>query len=344
MDFPRRIFDGDGVKGDVDFGPTLMLNRQRCILCTRCVRFMRDVDGDAQINIIDRGYGSEIATFQEEGVHSPDLGQSDGCVPRWRDHHARLPVQVEAVGQPERRRHDLHAVREGLQRHRLDQGQTRMGERRPAGAVDSAVQPGRQRLLDVRHRALQLSLDRRRRSPAPAARARRDNRGTRGPASRGGARLVARRDLEAARRLAAAGAANPGGVRFLLSAHASHEELFLFRRLTEELLGQDGPGAISVVVAPSAEDSAGAHAVPGPSGRRARTSTAPGYSGSFRAVSATRRARRMSRRSEGCRGWTRVGPLRLRPRTGRLAGFHRLDHRSARARDRSNCSWSRVSC
>ena len=70
MEFPRRVFDGEGVKGDVDFGPTLMLNRQRCILCTRCVRFMRDIDGDAQINIIDRGYGSEIATFQEEGVHS----------------------------------------------------------------------------------------------------------------------------------------------------------------------------------------------------------------------------------------------------------------------------------
>ena len=70
MEFPRRVFDGEGVKADVDFGPTLMLNRNRCILCTRCVRFMRDIDGDAQINIIDRGYGSEIATFQEEGVHS----------------------------------------------------------------------------------------------------------------------------------------------------------------------------------------------------------------------------------------------------------------------------------
>ncbi len=70
MEFPRRTFDGEGVKADVDFGPTLMLNRNRCILCTRCVRFMRDVEGDAQINIIDRGYGSEIATFQEEGVHS----------------------------------------------------------------------------------------------------------------------------------------------------------------------------------------------------------------------------------------------------------------------------------
>ena len=70
MDFPRRVFDGEGVKADVDFGPTLMLNRNRCILCTRCVRFMREVDDDAQISIADRGNGSEIATFQEEGVHS----------------------------------------------------------------------------------------------------------------------------------------------------------------------------------------------------------------------------------------------------------------------------------
>jgi NADH-quinone oxidoreductase subunit G len=70
MEFPRRVFDGEGVRADVDFGPTLMLNRNRCILCTRCVRFMREVDTDAQINIVDRGYGSEIATFQEEGVHS----------------------------------------------------------------------------------------------------------------------------------------------------------------------------------------------------------------------------------------------------------------------------------
>ena len=70
MGFPRRVFDGEGVKADVDFGPTLLLNRNRCILCTRCVRFMREVDTDAQISIVDRGYGSEIATFQEEGVHS----------------------------------------------------------------------------------------------------------------------------------------------------------------------------------------------------------------------------------------------------------------------------------
>jgi NADH-quinone oxidoreductase subunit G len=70
MAFPRRTFDGEGVKADVDFGPTLMLNRNRCILCTRCVRFMREVDADAQISIVSRGSDSQIATFNEQGVHS----------------------------------------------------------------------------------------------------------------------------------------------------------------------------------------------------------------------------------------------------------------------------------
>ena len=42
MEFARRTFDGEGVKADVDFGPTLMLNRNRCILgaiTTRDYRF-----------------------------------------------------------------------------------------------------------------------------------------------------------------------------------------------------------------------------------------------------------------------------------------------------------------
>ncbi|HUF47075.1 MAG TPA: molybdopterin-dependent oxidoreductase [Vicinamibacterales bacterium] len=70
MEFPRRVFDGEGARADVDFGPTLLLNRNRCILCTRCVRFMREIDGDAQIGIAQRGYHSEIATFEEQGVVS----------------------------------------------------------------------------------------------------------------------------------------------------------------------------------------------------------------------------------------------------------------------------------
>jgi NADH-quinone oxidoreductase subunit G len=47
-----------------------MLNRNRCIMCTRCVRFMKEIDADAQIGVVDRGGHSQISTFGERGVHS----------------------------------------------------------------------------------------------------------------------------------------------------------------------------------------------------------------------------------------------------------------------------------
>ena len=139
MEFERRTFDGEGVKADVDFGPTLMLNRNRCILCTRCVRFMREVDGDAQINIIDRGSGSEIATFQEEGVHSLLSGNLTGRLLGWCADDEGLSLQVAAVGQPDRGRHDVHVLLEGLQHDVLAQGEAGVGPRCPACARDTAI-------------------------------------------------------------------------------------------------------------------------------------------------------------------------------------------------------------
>src|SRR6185369_16302770 len=47
-------------------------------------------------------------------------------------------------------------------------------------------------------------------------------------------------------RLGAAGTADARSVRFLVSAHASHEELFLLRRLVEELISPAVMQAISV--------------------------------------------------------------------------------------------------
>ena len=173
MEFPRRTFDGEGVKADVDFGPTLMLNRNRCILCTRCVRFMREVDDDAQISIVARGQRQPDRDVQRAGRPLADLRQPDGRVPGRRDHDARLPLQVAPVGQPRRGRHDLHAVLEGLQHDGVDQGQARMGEGRAAGPLHAALRAGGQRLLDVRHRPLRLPLDRRRVAADRAARPRR---------------------------------------------------------------------------------------------------------------------------------------------------------------------------
>ena len=183
MDFPRRVFDGEGVKADVDFGPTLMLNRNRCILCTRCVRFMREIDGDAQIGIVDRGHGSEIATFHEQGVHSLLSGNLMDVCPVGAITTRRIPVQEPAVGQPGRRRHDLHALLEGVQHQRMAESQARMGEGFAADSHDAAAQSRREQLLDVRHRPIRLSLGRRRDAPPSAAAAsaddaRADRRGT----------------------------------------------------------------------------------------------------------------------------------------------------------------------
>jgi NADH-quinone oxidoreductase subunit G len=47
----------------VDLGPRIMLDAERCILCTRCIRFTKDIAGDDALGIINRGSYSTIATF-----------------------------------------------------------------------------------------------------------------------------------------------------------------------------------------------------------------------------------------------------------------------------------------
>ncbi len=237
MDLPRRTFDGDGVKADVDFGPTLMLNRNRCILCTRCVRFMRDIDDDAQINIIDRGYGSEIATFQDEGVHSLLSGNLMDVCPvgaittrdyRFKSRPWDNPNAVDTIctlcSKGCNTTAWLKAKPEWAKGSRLIRITPRMN---PDVNGYWMCDIGR---FDYHW----IEGDDRLRQPLV-----RDQHGTQLPA--------AWHDLFSAlrQRLAAAGTTNPDGVRFLLSAHASHEELFLFRRLSEELVGGVEPIVVS---------------------------------------------------------------------------------------------------
>ena len=230
MEFPRREFDGDGVKADVDFGPTLMLNRNRCILCTRCVRFMREVDGDAQINIIDRGYGSEIATFQEEGVHSLLSGNLMDVCPvgaittrdyRFKSRPWDNPNAVDTI---------CTLCSKGC-------NTTAWIKAKPEWAKGSRLIRFTPRfnpdvnsywMCDIgRFEYHWIESDDRVRKPMRRA-------------ADGALEPISPRDAIAgvADRVAAAGRANADGVRFLLSAHASHEELFLFRRVAEELIGE----------------------------------------------------------------------------------------------------------
>ncbi len=46
-----------------DLGPHVLLYMDRCIMCTRCVRFCREVTGTGEISVVDRGATSEIDIF-----------------------------------------------------------------------------------------------------------------------------------------------------------------------------------------------------------------------------------------------------------------------------------------
>ena len=250
MDFPRRVFDGEGVKADVDFGPTLMLNRNRCILCTRCVRFMKEIDGDAQIGVVDRGAGSEIATFQERGVHSLLSGNLMDVCPvgailtrdyRFKSRPWDNPAVVDTIctlcskgcnssawlkGKPEwakgsqlirmtpRYNPDVNGYWMcdfGRFDYHWVESDTRL--RRPMMRNGASLEPAAWH--DVQPRL-------------------RDRIQEAGTASVG---------LEASADQAAAGAP---AVRFLLSAHASTEELFVLRQLVQGLMGPDGLNAVTV--------------------------------------------------------------------------------------------------
>ncbi len=47
----------------VDLGPRIVLDAERCVLCTRCIRFTRDVAGDDALGIVNRGSYNEISAY-----------------------------------------------------------------------------------------------------------------------------------------------------------------------------------------------------------------------------------------------------------------------------------------
>jgi NADH-quinone oxidoreductase subunit G len=47
----------------VDLGPRIMLDAERCILCSRCIRFTRDIAHDDALGIINRGSYNTIAAY-----------------------------------------------------------------------------------------------------------------------------------------------------------------------------------------------------------------------------------------------------------------------------------------
>ena len=231
MEFPRRVFDGEGVKArrrlraDADAQPQPL----------HPVHALRPLHARGRRRRADQHHRSRLRQRDRDvpgrGRALAPLGQPDGRLPGRRDHDARLPLQVAAVGQPERRRHDLHAVLEGLQHDGVDQGEAGVGEGLAARSASRRGSTPTSTATGCATSAASTTTG----SKATIACA---GRSCATPAA--SQQPVSWHDVDADAARPAGGRRPrriPDGVRFLLSAHASHEELFLFRRLAEELLG-----------------------------------------------------------------------------------------------------------
>ena len=72
---PSRLDIPKLVKGKrIQLGPTVVLDQERCILCTRCVRFMREVANAPQLGVAERGNHSFITTFPGKPLDSQYAG------------------------------------------------------------------------------------------------------------------------------------------------------------------------------------------------------------------------------------------------------------------------------
>lgn len=64
----------------VDLGPRIMLDDERCILCTRCIRFTKDIAGEDVLGIVNRGSYNTIAAYPGTAFdHNYTLNTVDLC-------------------------------------------------------------------------------------------------------------------------------------------------------------------------------------------------------------------------------------------------------------------------
>ena len=73
-------------------GPHVILDAERCILCSRCVRFCDEVTGTGELGIFHRGDHSEIGLFPGKTLENKYCEQCDRHLPGRRAHRPRLPV------------------------------------------------------------------------------------------------------------------------------------------------------------------------------------------------------------------------------------------------------------
>jgi NADH-quinone oxidoreductase subunit G len=64
----------------IELSPLVAIDRERCILCYRCVRFSQEISEDAQLQLIERGDRTYVGTFDDRPYVAPFQGNiTDIC-------------------------------------------------------------------------------------------------------------------------------------------------------------------------------------------------------------------------------------------------------------------------
>ena len=131
---PKRHF-----RKPLELSPLIAIDRERCILCYRCVRFSQEISEDYQLILLERGAHSFVGTFDGHPYVAPFSGNIIELCPvgalTSRPYRFRArPWEIEGAGTA------VHALPGAVQRH--PDGARRA---RPARARTRA-QRGRRRL------------------------------------------------------------------------------------------------------------------------------------------------------------------------------------------------------
>jgi NADH-quinone oxidoreductase subunit G len=76
----RMIDEKRHFEKPIELSPLVAIDRERCILCYRCVRFSQEISEDAQLQLLERGDRTYVGTFDERPYVAPFHGNiTDIC-------------------------------------------------------------------------------------------------------------------------------------------------------------------------------------------------------------------------------------------------------------------------
>ena len=162
---PKRHF-----KKPLELSPLVAIDRERCILCYRCVRFSQEVAEDNQLVFLERGDHTFVGTHDGRPYVGAVQRQHHRALPGGRAHLHLVPLPRASLGHRGRRQR-LRALPLAVQRDAHDprrrQGRARARARQRRGGRRLALRQGPLRLPVVRRRGAHHRADgARRRVPA----------------------------------------------------------------------------------------------------------------------------------------------------------------------------------